>query len=130
MKMDITPSDDEHDFVWMGHFFCMFPKRHKEDDWKMLYFQDKDLLLYNGDCLTETTSNYDLCVTSPPYALGIEYDKYEDTEKYNLYLDFSKKYLIRLYEKANNTGRLCLNLPLDTTKFGYRSLSSDVLQIG
>jgi hypothetical protein len=32
MKMDISPSDDDYDFVWMGHFFCMFPKHHEEDD--------------------------------------------------------------------------------------------------
>ena len=40
----------------------------------------------------------DLCVTSPPYNCGIDYDQHDDTMKSEAYLDFIKHIVLRVFE--------------------------------
>ena len=39
-----------------------------------------DSILYNGDCreILEDIENVDVCLTDPPYGLGIKYNSFED----------------------------------------------------
>ncbi|MBI5872187.1 site-specific DNA-methyltransferase [archaeon] len=74
-------------------------------------------------------STVDLIVTSPPYNLDIHYNSHKDNLSYEGYLEFTKKWLRKAYEVTKDTGRLCLNIPLDKNKGGQQSVYSDILHI-
>jgi site-specific DNA-methyltransferase (adenine-specific) len=71
----------------------------------------------------------DLTVTSPPYNVGIEYNSNEDGGTYADYLEFTHKWLANVYFWTKNTGRLCLNIPLDKNKGGQQSVGADITAI-
>jgi len=84
---------------------------------------------YNEDFLTSDLpmSSIDLIVTSPPYNLGLDYKQFTgDSKKYADYLDFFRSWLTLSYHILKDDGRLCLNIPLDTNKYGKRSVGADV----
>ena len=81
------------------------------------------------DCKLFTEEFIDLTVTSPPYNLDMGYNSNHDNLNYNEYLNFTKQWLTNLYNWTRSTGRLCLNIPLDTNKGGQKSIGSDVTQI-
>jgi len=60
----------------------------------------------------------DLVITSPPYALDKDYDGGDIAEKQ--WRRFMLGLLRELYRVAKPSGRLFLNIPLDTTKNGFR----------
>ena len=87
-------------------------------------------MLYNSDCIEAMkkldSDIVDLTITSPPYNLEIDYDQYNDAQIYSQYLTFSREWLKELYRVTKPDGRLCLNIPLDTNKFGRRPVYADL----
>lgn len=70
----------------------------------------------------------DLIITSPPYNLDINYGSTNDKLEYEEYLKFTRKWLTTTFKLANNSARLCLNIPLDTNKNGAKSIYADITQ--
>ncbi|GAA8381712.1 site-specific DNA-methyltransferase [Helicobacter pylori] len=96
------------------------------------YFSLEKLDLYHGDVsVLETFEKgfYDLCVTSPPYNLSIEYQGSDDFRAYDGYLNWCKNWLKNCYFWGKEQARLCLNVPLDTNKHGKQSLGADIIAI-
>ena len=71
----------------------------------------------------------DLIVTSPPYNLDISYKKTNDNLDYEEYLNFTRTWLKKCLDLVKSDGRLCLNVPLDVGKGGYKSIGSDITKI-
>ena len=101
-----------------------------------IYFSTQDIVIINDDFLkTELIpkESVDLVVTSPPYNVDIKYGSYKDNIPYEKYLEFTEKWLSKVFELLKPDGRMCLNLPLDKSKGrseeGFQSVYSDVLQI-
>ena len=72
------------------------------------------------------SNSFDLTITSPPYNVGLEYDGTDDTIAYQDYIAFTKAWLENVYRWTADTGRLCLNIPLDKNKQGKRSMGADI----
>ena len=72
-----------------------------------------------------------LIVTSPPYALGIDYGQsgYADDQPYAQYLDWVRTWAVALLEVSAPGGRACINIPLDSNKGGKRAIYADYLRI-
>jgi len=72
-----------------------------------------------------------LVVTSPPYALGVDYGQagYADDQPYAHYLDWVRTWAITLLHVAAPDGRACINVPLDSNKGGKRAIYADYLRI-
>ena len=68
----------------------------------------------------------DLIVTSPPYNLDKTND---DRKEYPNYLKFTELWLANCLFWSKSTGRLCVNVALDTNKHGKRPLAADVTRI-
>ncbi len=97
-----------------------------------LYFGAPDISIYNADILSTReikNESIDLIVTSPPYNVGIEYGSNEDDQSYKRYLGFTKKWLSKCYRLTKDTGRFCLNIPLDKNKGGQQSVCADITSI-
>jgi site-specific DNA-methyltransferase (adenine-specific) len=66
-----------------------------------------------GDCIeflkTLPSDSVDLCVTSPPYNLRIEYDCYNDNLLKNDYYNWCEKWMREIFRVLKNDGRFCLN---------------------
>ncbi|MFC2072622.1 DNA-methyltransferase [Chloroflexota bacterium] len=96
------------------------------------YFKTENISIYQDDILTtkEIQQNtIDLIVTSPPYNVDIEYNSHDDKMSYEIYLEFSEKWLGRCYQFVKDDGRLCLNIPLDKNKGGQQSVYADLTTI-
>lgn len=89
--------------------------------------------IINDDFMTRELrrGSMDLIVTSPPYDLGIDYGvTHEDKQaSYATYINWSYRWLMRAYECGRTGTRLCLNIPLDTNKFGMRPVYSDLMEM-
>lgn len=83
--------------------------------------------LIEGDCLAALPSirNVDLTVTSPPYNVGKEYDKYNDIRVYTEYLEWLRRCLGAVYDATADGGRICININ-DTGRHPYTPLHCDV----
>ncbi len=98
----------------------------------MLYYKAGNVEIYNDDflvtgCVTE--NSIDLIVTSPPYNVDIRYNSYDDKIPYRVYLAFTKDWLSKAYRLLKDSGRLCLNIPLDKNKGGQQSVYADIVTI-
>lgn len=82
-----------------------------------------------GDFLTEKIPQVDITVTSPPYNLDKQYDNSSDNSPYGDYLSWCGAWLNKLYDITSETGRLCLNVPLDISKGGNIPFGADIIQI-
>ena len=71
----------------------------------------------------------DLTITSPPYNVGITYNSSKDEDSYTDYLSFSRKWLTNVFMWTKETGRLCMNIPLDKNKGGQQAVGADLTQI-
>jgi site-specific DNA-methyltransferase (adenine-specific) len=94
----------------------------------VLSFQDKDITIINDNVLTTSAikpGSIDLIVTSPPYNVDIQYNSHKDDVSYAEYLQFSKEWLANCFEWLGDSGRLCLNVPLDKNKGGQQSVGAD-----
>ena len=91
-----------------------------------------NVTIYHNDFLRISTiadDSIDLIVTSPPYNVDIAYEGYDDEIPYEDYLTFTRNWLTKCYKSAQNTGRLCLNVPLDKNKGGQQSVCADITSI-
>jgi len=96
------------------------------------YFEAQGICIYNEDILKIDAIKddcMDLTITSPPYNVDIKYETYDDKIPYNKYLEFSEKWLTRIYGLTKDDGRLCLNIPLDKNKGGQQSVCADLTTI-
>jgi site-specific DNA-methyltransferase (adenine-specific) len=66
--------------------------------------------------MREAGQRPDLILTSPPYNLGKEYGSSNDELTYRAYLEWTEAWLDEAYTLLPDGGRLCLNLPVDTTQ--------------
>lgn len=97
-----------------------------------LYFQANDICIYKDDFLTADCveqGSIDLIVTSPPYNVDIRYGSYDDQIPYDVYLEFTRKWLEKAYMLLKDDGRFCLNIPLDKNKGGQQSVYADIVTI-
>jgi site-specific DNA-methyltransferase (adenine-specific) len=88
--------------------------------------------IIHGDCTHKPTiedQSVDLIVTSPPYDIGIDYGKYDDTKSYVEYLDFSFKWLRNCYDWLKDSGRIAVNIPFTTTKPEKRAIYVDIMDV-
>ncbi len=96
------------------------------------FFEMEDLKIINDDFITTMEiplSSVDLIVTSPPYNVDIKYNSHDDQISYEQYLDFSEKWIAKCFKLASDTGRFCLNIPLDKNKNGQQSVGADLTTI-
>ncbi|MCM8808059.1 MAG: site-specific DNA-methyltransferase [Candidatus Omnitrophica bacterium] len=97
-----------------------------------IYFRLENIEIYNDDFITTNCleeNSIDLIVTSPPYNVDIKYGSYDDKIPYNIYLEFTEKYLEKAYKLLKDDGRFCLNIPLDKNKGGQQSVYADIITI-
>ena len=88
--------------------------------------------LIQNSCLQKDLLEIDsihLTVTSPPYNVGLEYKSSKDNGCYSEYLKFTEKWLDNVYHWTKDSGRLCLNIPLDKNKGGQKSVGADITAI-
>jgi site-specific DNA-methyltransferase (adenine-specific) len=71
----------------------------------------------------------DLYITSPPYNLEKDYGSAGDALSYEAYLEFTRRYLAKMYGGLKDDGWLCLNVPLDTNKGKHHAVYADVTAI-
>lgn len=98
----------------------------------MLFYRDNRVSIYNSDIAKKELfklNSFDLTITSPPYNVGIEYSSNDDTISYEEYLKWTQQWLKNLLYWTKDTGRLCLNIPLDKNRGGKKSVGSDITQI-
>lgn len=69
--------------------------------------------IHNTDCIKGMRQmpdcSVDLVVTSPPYNLGIEYDKCDDRREWDEYYAWCEEWLKEVFRILKKDGRLCLN---------------------
>jgi site-specific DNA-methyltransferase (adenine-specific) len=97
-----------------------------------LYFNARNVEIYNDDFLTTNCveeDSIDLIVTSPPYNVDIRYNSFNDKIPYNVYLEFTHKWMEKAYKLLRDDGRLCLDIPLDKNKGGQQSVYADIITI-
>jgi len=99
---------------------------------KKLYYKTDNVEIYNDDFLTTNCveeNSIDLIVTSPPYNVDVKYNSYNDKIPYNIYLEFTEKWLEKAFKLLRSDGRICLNIPLDKNKGGQQSVYADIITI-
>lgn len=98
-------------------------------------FADPSALVLRGDSalLAEAlpAGSVNLVVTSPPYALGVDYGDtgYTDDQPYREYLRWVTTWASALLRVSALGGRVCINIPLDSNKGGKRAIYADYLRI-
>lgn len=96
------------------------------------FFKNEKLVIYQADFLTTKAikdNSVDLIITSPPYNVDIKYNSNDDKMDYEKYLEFSEKWFEKSFQVAKNSGRFCLNIPLDKNKDGQQSVYADLVSI-
>ncbi|MDO8528296.1 MAG: site-specific DNA-methyltransferase [Nanoarchaeota archaeon] len=99
---------------------------------KIPYFKTKNIKIFNEDILKIDSipeNSIDLIITSPPYNIDIHYNSHPDNLSYEEYLEFTQKWLKKCYSLVNESGRMCLNIPLDKNKGGQQSVGADITNI-
>lgn len=95
------------------------------------FYQEEGLLIYHADSTDLAflpDASVDLTVTSPPYNLDVAYDGYRDALPYDRYLEWVERWARALYRVAVDTGRACINVPLDSNKGGKRAVYVDYVE--
>jgi site-specific DNA-methyltransferase (adenine-specific) len=87
-------------------------------------------VIYNCDLLEGFAKlpdeSVDLCVTSPPYNCGIEYDSWNDSKPWNEYLEWTREWMLQMKRVLKPDGRFAINhlvemgLPANGKKNGLR----------
>ena len=138
MKIIKAKEPAPHDFVnsnYAGEEICKVMDKASQNRGninKKLYFSVNDIKIYNDDFLTMNymkKNSIDLIITSPPYNVDIKYNSYNDVTSYDIYLEFTKKWLKKAYSLLKEDGRFCLNIPLDKNKNGQQSVYADIITI-
>lgn len=96
-------------------------------------YADDLVRIYCGDLLEVLPAlppeSVDLVVTSPPYNVGAAYDRCQDALPYPGYLGWVQRWATELLRVAAPSGRLAINVPLDTTRGGQRPVYGDILHV-
>ena len=71
----------------------------------------------------------DCIITSPPYNLGIAYGSTDDFIPWEQYEEFSYEWMSKCFDIAADTGRFCLNIPLDSLKGGAKPVYARLVKI-
>jgi site-specific DNA-methyltransferase (adenine-specific) len=85
--------------------------------------------LYLGDALEVIRyldEQPDVWITSPPYQLDMEYEGERDLYEY---LVWCQAWIEALFDEAKEGARLCLNVPLDTSKHGQQPAYADFVEM-
>lgn len=102
-------------------------------DHKEIFYKDSRCTLILGDSTKPDLFDsefIDLIVTSPPYNIGRNYNLYNDSKPYDVYLEFSEQWLKNCYNWSKQNARLCLNIPFDIRTLSTRSpISADIIKI-
>ena len=100
---------------------------HEEPSARVLCGDSARLL----EALGTSLRHANLIVTSPPYALGVDYGKtsYADDQPYVNYLQWVRTWATTLLNVSAPDGRACINIPLDSNKGGKRAIYADYLRI-
>ena len=73
--------------------------------------------IINTDCIEGLKqleeNSVDLCVTSPPYNVGIEYDGWDDNMQVADYFQLAKDWLSEVYRILKPDGRIAVNIPYE-----------------
>ena len=73
--------------------------------------------IINTDCIEGLKqleeNSVDLCVTSPPYNVGIQYDDWDDNMQIVDYLGFARDWLTEVYRVLKPDGRIAVNIPYE-----------------
>lgn len=76
--------------------------------------------IIHGDSLkvlpTFPQNSIDICITSPPYNVSIDYSFYNDNKTSQDYHTFMRKVWNEVYRVIRPGGRICLNIPFTTSK--------------
>lgn len=90
------------------------------------YYQSSTLRLYLDDFLSvDIPQKVNLTITSPPYNVGINYaGSTKDNLTQEQYLEWSAKWLEKLYQITADNGRLCVNVAWDTSVLEYTPLAA------
>lgn len=92
-------------------------------------FLQENIELLNDSALNKNAlpqNAVDLFITSPPYNVGIDYASNNDSLDYQNYLNFCSTFLENCLFWAKDSARFCLNIPLDKSKGGRRSVGADL----
>jgi site-specific DNA-methyltransferase (adenine-specific) len=96
------------------------------------FYRDDLVTIYQADSThleVLDDASIDLTVTSPPYNLDISYDGYADAVPYEVYLEWVSLWAAALLRVTRTTGRLCVNIPLDSNKGGKRAVYADYVRV-
>lgn len=98
----------------------------------MKEYTDDKIQIVNGDFLNYNffPSYVDLTVTSPPYNLNMGYDSVDDLLPYFDYLGWTKEWLTHLYHITADSGRLCLNIPIDVFNYDQKNTPGERIPLG
>ena len=73
--------------------------------------------IINSECIEGLKqleeNSVDLCVTSPPYNVGIEYESWDDNLPMDEYLQFARAWLTEVYRVLKPDGRIAVNIPYE-----------------
>ena len=108
------------------------PSPAQPDTSPLPFFHDANATIIHDDFIRTSLiadSSIDLIVTSPPYNVNIHYGAYDDEIDYDTYLQFTQDWLSRAFALMRQSGRLCLNMPLDKNKNGQQSVCADITTI-
>ncbi len=97
-----------------------------------IFFEAEDVKIINDEFISTNAIQpltIDLIVTSPPYNVDIKYNSHDDRASYSEYLEFTKQWIAKCYELAQDSCRFCLNIPLDKNKNGQQSVGADITSI-
>lgn len=90
-------------------------------------WQSNGMTVHHGDCgailPTLPDASVHLVVTSPPYNVGLVYDGYDDRRED--YEQWALSWLTACHRVLTRDGRMCLNIPLDTSVGGALSSSNN-----
>ncbi len=89
----------------------------------MNIWKRENIEIINDDFLNVSIpeESIDLVITSPPYNVGVDYKNNDDTISYEKYLEWTEKWLSKVFKLLKEDGRFCLNIPLDKNKGGIMS---------
>lgn len=75
-------------------------------------FENKIICGTVESVLKEIPSNsLDLCISSPPYNVGIEYDEHDDNMEWKKYEEWMSVITDELFRTLRDGGRVCWNIP-------------------
>jgi site-specific DNA-methyltransferase (adenine-specific) len=97
----------------------------------MKVWKAKNTTIYNENFLSISLPRdlADLIITSPPYNIGINYEIYDDNKNYQDYLNFTSAWMNKCISLLKDSGRICVNVPIDTGRKEKQTLSADVITI-